>query len=112
MSRLCDFYETRHTDRSLHADQKSPCPQSHRTNPLTYRGHRRSHYRDMGRTLWENCPRAISMKIGILIHVCMLIKSLQPIDLQRSPKVLITMTNMTYGDPCRSSGGSYDFGAI
>src|SRR5277367_2056870 len=76
MSGPCDFYETRHTERPLHADQKSPWPQSRRTHPLTYRGHRRSHYRGMGRTLWENCPRAILMKIGIPIDFCMMIKSL------------------------------------
>src|SRR5277367_6479402 len=34
------------------------------------------------------------------------------LDLQRSPNVLIKMTNMTIGDLCRSSGGSYDFGAM
>src|SRR5277367_5304105 len=38
----CDFYKTRHTDISLHADQKSPWPQSPRTHRLTYRGHRTS----------------------------------------------------------------------
>src|SRR5277367_3693977 len=76
MSRLCDFYETPHIDRTLHAEQKSPWPQSRRTHPLTYRGHQRSHYRGMGRTLWENCLHAILMKIGILIDLCMLIKSL------------------------------------
>src|SRR5277367_4709654 len=50
MSRLRDFYENRHTY------QKSPWPQSRRTHPLTYRGHRRSHYRDMGRTLGKLPP--------------------------------------------------------
>src|SRR5277367_5237379 len=39
----CDFDENRHTDRSLHADQKSQWPQSRRTRRLTYRGHRRSY---------------------------------------------------------------------
>src|SRR5277367_4689042 len=53
---LCDFDENRQTDRSLNADQKSPWPQSRRTHHLTYRGHRRSHYRDMGRTLWRKLP--------------------------------------------------------
>src|SRR5258706_14127316 len=38
---MCDFYENRHTDRSLHADQKSQWPQSRRTHRLTYRGHQR-----------------------------------------------------------------------
>src|SRR5277367_3958807 len=38
----CDFDETRHTDRSLHAEQKSPWPRSRRTHRLNYRGHRRS----------------------------------------------------------------------
>ena len=51
------------------------------------------------------------------IDICMLIKSHhgpkvvstdQPFDLQRSPKVLITMTNKTFGNLCRSNGGSYD----
>src|SRR5277367_76305 len=38
----CDFDENRCTDRSLHAEQKSPWRRSHRTHRLTYRGHRRS----------------------------------------------------------------------
>src|SRR5277367_1579536 len=66
----CDLDENRCTFRSSHAKEKSPWPRSRRTHPLTYRGHRRSHYRGMGRTLWKNCPGAILMKIGILIHVC------------------------------------------
>src|SRR5277367_6546365 len=57
MSRQCDFYETRHIYRTLHADQKSPWPQSRRIHPLTYRGHRRSHYRDMARTLLWKLPQ-------------------------------------------------------
>src|SRR5277367_6534353 len=73
----CDLDESWCTYRSLHAEQKSPWPRSRRTHRLTYRGHQRSHYRGMGRTLWENCPRAIWMKIGVLIDLCMLNKSLR-----------------------------------
>src|SRR5277367_6211471 len=38
----CNLDENRCIYRSLHAEQKSPCPQSRRTNLLTYRGHQRS----------------------------------------------------------------------
>ena len=36
----------------------------------------------------------------------------EPFDLQRSPKVLIIMRNVTFGDLCRSNGGYYDFGVV
>src|SRR5277367_2112327 len=51
-----DLDESRCTYRSLHAEQKSPWPRSRRTHPLTYRDHRRSHYRGMGRTLMGKLP--------------------------------------------------------
>src|SRR5277367_1632600 len=35
-----------------------------------------------------------------------------PFDLQRSPNVVVKMANLTFDDPCRSNGGSYDFGAM
>src|SRR5277367_3226293 len=38
----CDLDENRHTDRCLHAEQKSPWRRSRRTHHLTYSGHRRS----------------------------------------------------------------------
>src|SRR5277367_1324820 len=35
-----------------------------------------------------------------------------PFDLQGSSKVVVKMANLTFDDPCRSNGGSYDFGAM
>src|SRR5277367_1923882 len=35
-----------------------------------------------------------------------------PFDLQVSSKVVVKMANLTFDDPCRSKGGSYDFGAM
>src|SRR5258706_6051818 len=64
-------------------------------------------------------PLEILMKIGILIDLCMLIKSLHGPQSRRTHRLtyrghlfMMKMTNMTFGDLCRSIGGSYDFGAI
>src|SRR5277367_5322938 len=51
----CDLDDNRHTDRSLHAEQKSPWPRSRKTHRLTYRGHQKVKFAIFTNTFGDLC---------------------------------------------------------